>query len=456
MDYTNVKPRFDEVLQNHCERLIGSRVGLKGLSLTLEAITALALLEERQEDSKDDPSKLHTKTTLSREMLDVGLESQDFIKESLGQLEEKGYFQTHDGGGLEPSSDVFTMVGALNKVFPQMPGMLLVAYFIQTVQEVTSGRKGLDHAVDQFDQALTMHGMAARKDKTAAPAKPQAQDTAKKRLASLRKISAARAAQARQNEAAAYSMDNFGAPTPEQKQDEPPPPQEVVPEAPPEEAPAPEAPEDALTSAVETEETAPDVVDDVQTEVEEESVPGEEDAAEEEASHEEEAPVEDETPTELEAVAALPEEDEALEEEEPEPEPEPEPETEPEPEAPEPPEMNEADIMERVAQFEEALAMTCPLCGEGKVKEQQTSMGKIFFACTSKSCQFISWGKPHHIACPLCSNSFLVEAQAIEGHAILKCPRATCSHVQPVSGGPVEAAPKKKKRRVVRRRKSKG
>ncbi|WP_028314124.1 topoisomerase DNA-binding C4 zinc finger domain-containing protein [Desulfatibacillum aliphaticivorans] len=455
MDYTKVKPRFDEVLQNHCERLIGSRVGLRGLPLTLEAITALALLEERQEDSNDDPSKLHTKATLFQEMAEVGLESQDFIRESLGHLEEKGYFQTLDGGGLEPSSDVFTMVGALNKVFPQMPGMLLVAYFIQTVQEVTSGRKGLDHAVDQFDQALTMHGMSARKDKPAASAKPPEQDAAKKRLASLRKISAARAAAARRNEVASYSLDNFGAPTPVQKQEEASPPMEESPHAPPQEVPAPEAQEEAATPVVEAEETPPDVEDDVQPEVEEEQLPAEEDAAEKEASRDEEAPVEDEPPAELEAAAAEPEEAEAIEDVEPEPEPETEPEPEPEPEPSEPPEMNEADIMERVAQFEEALAMTCPLCGEGKVKEQQTSMGKIFFACTSKSCQFISWGKPHHIPCPLCSNSFLVEAQAIEGHAILKCPRATCSHVQPVSGGPGEAAPKKKKRRVVRRRKSK-
>ncbi|MBI9074775.1 MAG: hypothetical protein JEZ02_05115 [Desulfatibacillum sp.] len=484
MDYTNLKTMFDDVLQSHFERLIGTRVGMRGLPITLETITALVLLAERIEDAGDDPSKYHSRETLCQEMAEVGLQSAEEQKVALQLMEEKGYIKVLESGGLESSEDVPTMTRALDKVFPQMPGMLLVAYYVQTLQEVVSGRKEEDHAVDQFDQALTMHGMSAKRDKQG-DAKPAKEDVAKKRLESLRRLSAARVSAARQKEAESYSMANLGDPLQEQlsrpnqfdsmgQETQTPPAMETPPEIaeqPMEAEPSQEIEianvDDRAVVAPGEEEPLQEMEKPGSVEARQEhdtrdASPREEDIGQADTSIED-APVEEEieeTEPELPEVSEHPVPDE-------------EPEVDPvamdseggaQTESfdavqgappPAPPEIGDADIMERVAEFEQALAMTCPLCGEGKVKEQQTSMGKIFFACTQKACQFISWGRPHHIVCPQCSNPFLVEGSALEGAAILKCPRATCNHVQQIggeSGSEGDSPKKKKKRRVVRRR----
>ena len=128
-------------------------------------------------------------------------------------------------------------------------------------------------------------------------------------------------------------------------------------------------------------------------------------------------------------------------------------------------------IEERIAAFEEGLAMQCPLCGSGHIKAEDTAKGKSYYKCTNENCNFISWGKPYHISCPECKNPFLIEVSGRDGVTVLKCPRATCRHRQnlagEITGHPNEktlsnhqehdnklAVPQKprKKRRVVRRK----
>ncbi|MDH3885757.1 MAG: hypothetical protein OET63_16155, partial [Desulfobacterales bacterium] len=59
---------------------------------------------------------------------------------------------------------------------------------------------------------------------------------------------------------------------------------------------------------------------------------------------------------------------------------------------------------------------------------ENTATGKSYYKCSNKECNFISWGKPHHIPCPKCNNPFLIEASNKAGKTILKCPRATCRY----------------------------
>jgi hypothetical protein len=123
-------------------------------------------------------------------------------------------------------------------------------------------------------------------------------------------------------------------------------------------------------------------------------------------------------------------------------------------------------IEERIAAFEEDLAMQCPMCLANKVQAKETTLGKTYYMCTEKDCHFISWGKPYHLACPECQNPFLVEKRGRDGKTTLKCPRATCSYWQnhpstipetfPESRGSTKSRGVKKTgkpgRRVVKRR----
>jgi ssDNA-binding Zn-finger/Zn-ribbon topoisomerase 1 len=133
------------------------------------------------------------------------------------------------------------------------------------------------------------------------------------------------------------------------------------------------------------------------------------------------------------------------------------------------------DIEKRITAFEEDLALECPICKQSKIQSEETVAGKTFYRCLAKNCNFISWGKPYQILCPQCNNPFLVEAFDKTGKTILKCPRSTCRYRQNLPWDasennkekihsvlqdsnkvtPISRKPRKriKKRRVVRRKK---
>ena len=149
-----------------------------------------------------------------------------------------------------------------------------------------------------------------------------------------------------------------------------------------------------------------------------------------------------------------------------------------EPETELPDEEIEEEIDEKVREFEERLAMSCPVCKEGNINESTTGKGKRYYVCQNEDCGLISWGKPYHFACPMCQNPFLIEFSTPRDTAGLKCPKATCNYRQDNLESPMNQAgpspppevdepepvvaaepqvsapepPKKKRKRVVRKR----
>ncbi|HLZ19526.1 MAG TPA: hypothetical protein VKO67_07925, partial [Smithellaceae bacterium] len=110
-------------------------------------------------------------------------------------------------------------------------------------------------------------------------------------------------------------------------------------------------------------------------------------------------------------------------------------------------------IAAKIAAFEKELALVCPICKVNALKEEKTVAGKLFYSCTSDKCNFISWGRPHHIQCARCKNPFMVEVTESTGQMVLKCPRATCQHRQPLSPAtPAGGVKTVVRKRLVRRK----
>ena len=78
----------------------------------------------------------------------------------------------------------------------------------------------------------------------------------------------------------------------------------------------------------------------------------------------------------------------------------------------------------------ETLDMNCPLCSRGKIRTRRTKIGKRFYVCSDKECEFIAWTHPHAIPCPACGHPFLVEKKNARGEISLKCPKSGCKHQQ--------------------------
>ena len=62
---------------------------------------------------------------------DLDLAVQDMI--------EKGYIEVDEDGRFSANKPSISMSQLLDRIFPRMPGMNLILYFIQTIDEVKSG-----------------------------------------------------------------------------------------------------------------------------------------------------------------------------------------------------------------------------------------------------------------------------------------------------------------------------
>ncbi|MFH1993486.1 MAG: hypothetical protein ABIK98_13960 [Pseudomonadota bacterium] len=450
----NVQELFDEILGRHLERLIGTRFGIYALPLNSIIISCLIMLMERENEIESLPSssaERYTLQTLSNELEGMGFDLGRNMNLTTQEMIQKGYIQV-DNDRLIPQKPAISTGRLLEKVFPGMPGMNLVAYFFQTIDEVKSERKDLNSAVGQFNQILHRQGVPLKKDPAASVCKDQS------RLALEQTAPEPVPETPGQVNRPAGRKGEFKSPdTVEHPQVKPPAIDTRV---------YPSEPKilsfdnyagkveikkvdfgRLIPSEDELEESATDFDADFETQdpqasVRREDTDGGQGIPAETGSvitplEQTASAVQDPSPKpdftqqqtdiyacdeskEPEVLSAL--NQEALDVAE---------------------KKSESDIIleenvsdnqddviqQQIAAFEKHLALECPMCRQSKVQAETTTKGKSYYKCTNKNCNFISWGRPHHVLCPQCNNPFLIESERA-GKSILKCPRATCRYWQ--------------------------
>lgn len=452
----NLLDLFDEILGRHLERLIGTRHGIDALPLNSINISCLIMLAERENEIDSPPSSMserYTVETMSIELEEIGFDITAKMNLIIPEMTQKGYIQVDDGA-IIPQKPAISMCQLLAKVFPDMPGMNLVAYFVQTTDEVHSGHQDLESAIRQLDQTLKMQGVSLKKDVSQLQIKiepsPSPEPAARSFTADALRKGAPQATHKRVTKtleilkrpkvenrskdvpvapsgpkilSSGYYTDkteirktNFGRAAP--VEDDPP---ETAPDAYTEIEPEEFQLHDQETEGVDgqslpekevSEDTPSEGVD---TGLQE-ALTGLESAEQETDLDESVDPVKSENTASLDNEAlevlkkeAMAETDAGSEEEA---------------------SYIDDDFVEnRIAAFEDDLGMECPMCRDSKVQAEQTGRGKSYYKCSKKNCNFISWGKPYHIPCPQCNNPFLIESNKA-GKTILKCSRATCRHWQ--------------------------
>ena len=485
----NVLDMFDKILIKHLERLIGSNYLTNNLTLNSFIISCLILLMERENKIKNAPSDAsvrYTSESLMSELegMDFGPDRED-MNSVIRDIIEKGYINVDDDKRFVPGKPSEIIVKLLDQAFPGMPGMNLVAYFIQTVDEVKSKRKELDTAISQFDQVLTIQGVLLDEEqpdpsptkgpKPSEEQKPRIKKSAilgRQKVDSWHKTSRISPSDPKVLSSAAYEGKLkklvFGKPFFDEDK--------ISNISNIDEKSKSERPKDRVKVG------ATKSYDDVEKECDMQ-IPVEEVSAknigvdnstssiettlrnmEPEAQDKDPLLINKDEESEIDStVNKVTEAKEAI--------------------GDKPDKSSEKedliriddDIEKRITAFEEDLALECPICKQSKIQAEETAMGKTFYRCLAKNCNFISWGKPYHILCPQCNNPFLVEASDKAGKTILKCPRSTCRYRQNLPWEasednkemihsvfqesnkvtPISRKPRKrvKKRRVVRRKK---
>jgi ssDNA-binding Zn-finger/Zn-ribbon topoisomerase 1 len=483
---------FDKILIKHLKRLIGSSYLFSELILNSVIISCLILLMERENEIESSPSESsarYTSEKLISELEEMGFEPDRYKNSVVQDMIEKGYIHVEEEYFI-PGEPATSMVKLLDRTFPGMPGMNLVAYFIQTMDEVNSGRKDLDSAISQFDQMLNMHGVPLNKEqpdskptKVSEQSEEQETQIKKSDILNRQKVdhwhkdsrvspSAPKVLSLANYEGKLRKVD-FGKSFPEQDEiDKITPDTDLIESGGSETRvkPIETKPHDDIES--ENIEALSEVLleqltetnRDVQRlteEIADTNLPQDDSTSSIEISMQDNKAVEPNQDQFIQKDVAEAKESMI---------------DKPDTTSEKNNSLNTVDSIEsQIASFEEDLALQCPLCKQSKVQAEETSMGKTFYRCLTENCNFISWGKPYHIPCPQCNNPFLVETSDKTGKTILKCPRSTCIYrqnlpweleennterIKSVSQGTnkitaISKKPRKrvKKRRVVRRKK---
>lgn len=491
IDDANKKPdvidQFNEIFFNHLERLIGSRFGIGELILNPLTISIITLLMEREngiEGFVPDENDRYTHETLIEDVEDMGLRDDQDMNVVIENMIQKNYIRA-EGDRLIPQKPTVSMARLMDLVFPKMPGMNLIAYFVQTLDEVKSGRKDIDSAADQFDQILQMQGIPLEKDPRAhtppkisrqLPDKSVPTRRFKNATQNNKKISLNTElkttsilgrksrdilldhAKGSSNEPKVLSSDAYNGKTKitklnfgesglkEIKPDktssdrhehieiEKPQTSDQSIETSPHNADESQKLDTDLTISLEEpiKTDSDDPIDrfDASTS----NLPGYDSISFAEDTSQDLKSIEQDKSKFYDDPIAFPntvlhqEKSESVKEI-----------IEDNPETPFQkedsiinsatlPTENDDDIEKRITAFEEDLALECPICRRSKLKVKNTATGKPYYKCSNKECSFISWGKPHHIQCPKCNNPFLIETSNKAGISSLKCPRATCRY----------------------------
>ena len=499
-DYQKIRTQFDNVLHKHILRLIEIETE-STLKFDTSTVACLVLLVERDREIKNFPKAppaRYTRDTFLSDLSDIGLEIDDDLMAAFETLVKLGYVGIDKDENYCALISTLALVKFIDNLFSGMPGLNLIAYIIQCIDEVLGGRKELKAHLKNFEQTLVTRGVSISKQnlkeeekesikKTATKFKvsKELQDAAEKqRKANVQKLASMRTMAVKTDAGHKY----VSAPSSEVRELFPKK-HEIEKE---EETTVSQTDEAAELAALELEkkqaelqrreaelkkaeeasmalerkkaeiETREAEIREAELKAREAEIAAKEAAlkASEIAAKEAEMAAKEAELKAMEAQLKSQADDDAGEDI-----------TDAEASAPDhavpddPEQEQEMSIEEKIAAFEAELAMPCPICTIGTIANSTTDKGKEYYACTNTSCKFVSWSKPYPFACPLCKNPYLVEFMGEGGAPGLKCPRAVCAYTQ-AGLAPPQAVPSqggasaaegggvvKKKKRIVRRRK---
>ena len=188
-----IRKEVEQVLRKHVRRLSGVTHELSNVFLSLDMLTlttTVLLVERENEIAQSLEEERYNDNSLLKSLSELGLSQEREIKRTLQIMEQKKYFDILEGKDYHPLEVATKLTMHINEIFPQMPGLNLIVYFNQIIDEVLSNRKTVELAVAQIDKTLQIQGASKFKNKSKAKHKSKSKDSkTKTSLASMFKKS---------------------------------------------------------------------------------------------------------------------------------------------------------------------------------------------------------------------------------------------------------------------------
>jgi len=159
-----IRKQFEDALRNHIRRLAGIKHAFSNIlmSLNLLTLSCVVLIVEREKDlhlNKEETPKRYTEDSLLYALAELGLDDIKKVRLTLQVLIQKQYIlETKEG--LAATEPAFKLAIFFDTLFPNMPGLNLVAYFNQMSDEILSKRKTIELAMAQINKTLQVQGVS--------------------------------------------------------------------------------------------------------------------------------------------------------------------------------------------------------------------------------------------------------------------------------------------------------
>lgn len=163
-----LKHQFEQIFTKHYERLTNTAQAVGGLSFTLENIVCFILFGGRELDIEDiygDVSERYSLDTFLADAREAGMETDDHLKKAIADLVAGKFLHLQPDGCYYSYQATRETARMLNRIYPKMQGMSMLAYIGQTLQEAASGRTDMESALSRFDQTLQKQGVPLPKAK---------------------------------------------------------------------------------------------------------------------------------------------------------------------------------------------------------------------------------------------------------------------------------------------------
>lgn len=156
-----IEQEIDQMLEEQVMRFLGIRSHRISMPLDLISITCLFLMVDRERAMQKTPEKPKDRfngETFFSELTQSGITVNGLSIKKFNALIQNGYFSVdaHECYTAEPAA--FILTGFLDRMFPRMQGLVFVSYFMQTIEEVISGRKNREQALEQAAQMIASQG----------------------------------------------------------------------------------------------------------------------------------------------------------------------------------------------------------------------------------------------------------------------------------------------------------
>ena len=122
---------FNEILGNQIERLLGTRQGIEELPMNVLTISSLVLLAARETEIESFPyipPDRYTNKKLAHELTEISIEPGEELELQILEMVEKNYIEVSNDGRFFVKKPTKSMSQLIDRIFPNMLGLNMVAY----------------------------------------------------------------------------------------------------------------------------------------------------------------------------------------------------------------------------------------------------------------------------------------------------------------------------------------